>query len=93
MLLYHFGSRDGILDAIVAETSRRLATSAVTMDASLPEIVRSSWSWMTAPSQRGFLNVFYEVCALGGARSDAPRGRRLLPVYGLACVIGRTRYS
>ncbi|MBD5654197.1 MAG: helix-turn-helix transcriptional regulator, partial [Candidatus Eremiobacteraeota bacterium] len=65
MLLYHFGSRDGLLDAVIAETSRRLAHAAATIDGALPEIVRASWAWMTAPQQRGFLNVFYEVCALG----------------------------
>ena len=73
MLLYHFDSRDGLLDVIVAETSRRLASAATTIDGTLPEMIRSSWAWMTAPRQRGFLNVFYEVCALG-ARDAARRG-------------------
>ena len=73
MLLYHFGSRDGLLDAIVTETSRRLATAAGILDGTLAEMVRTSWSWMTAPEQRGFLNVFYEVCALG-ARDASRRG-------------------
>jgi AcrR family transcriptional regulator len=73
MLLYHFGSRDGLLDAVVAETSRRLAVAATTVGGTLPEIIRASWSWMTAPRQRGFQNVFYEVCALG-ARDESRRG-------------------
>jgi AcrR family transcriptional regulator len=73
MLLYHFGSRDGVLDAIVAETSRRLADAAAGIDGTLPEVLRGSWTWMTAPEQRGFLNVFYEVCALG-ARDATRRG-------------------
>jgi AcrR family transcriptional regulator len=73
MLLYHFGSRDGLLDAIVAETSRRLASQGATLDGTLADAIRASWEWMTAPRQRGFLNVFYEVCALG-ARDDARRG-------------------
>ena len=72
MLLYHFGSRDGLLDAVVAETSRRLAAAAPP-SGSLPDMVRASWTWMTAPQQRGFRNVFYEVCALG-ARDPARRG-------------------
>jgi len=72
MLLYHFGTRDGLLDAIVAETSRRLAVAAA-IDGSLADVVQTSWSWMTAPRQRGFLNVFYEVCALG-ARDATRRG-------------------
>jgi AcrR family transcriptional regulator len=73
MLLYHFDSRDGLLDAIVGETSRRLAAEALTLSGSLSEMVRASWSWMTAPRQRGFRNVFYEVCALG-ARDATRRG-------------------
>lgn len=75
MLLYHFGSRDGLLDAIVAETSRRLAAAAA-LDGTLSDMVLASWSWMTAPRQRGFLNVFYEVCALGAR--DATRHALLL---------------
>jgi AcrR family transcriptional regulator len=72
MLLYHFDSRDGLLDAIVLETSRRLAVAA-TLEGTLEEMLRMSWAWMTDPAQRGFLNVFYEVCALG-ARDPARRG-------------------
>ncbi len=72
MLLYHFGSRDGLLDAIVGETSRRLA-DATPLEGTLPEMVRASWTWMTSPRRRGFLNVFYEVCALG-ARDATRRG-------------------
>ncbi len=73
MLLYHFGSREALLDEIVAETSRRLARAAVNPSAPLAEVVRASWSWMTDPHQRGFLNVFYEICALG-ARDPVRRG-------------------
>jgi AcrR family transcriptional regulator len=73
MLLYHFDSRDGLLDAIVAETSRRLAGAVTDINAPLPELIRASWAWMTAPRQRGFINVFYEVCALG-ARDPQRRG-------------------
>jgi len=72
-LLYHFDSRDGLLDAIVSETSRRMAGAAAEIAGDLAETVRASWAWMTRPRQRGFLNVFYEVCALG-ARDPARRG-------------------
>jgi AcrR family transcriptional regulator len=72
-LLYHFGSRDGLMDAVVAETSRRLAVAASGLDGPLPLVVRASWTWMTDPEQRGFVNVFYDVCALG-ARDPARRG-------------------
>ena len=73
MLLYHFDSREGLLDAIVAETSRRLAAAAGDTGAPLPEVLRASWEWMAAPRRRGFVNVFYEVCALG-ARDPSRRG-------------------
>lgn len=72
-LLYHFDSREGLLDAIVSETSRRLAHAAPGIGGTLPEMVEASWSWMTGPRQRGFVNVFYEVCALG-ARDPVRRG-------------------
>jgi AcrR family transcriptional regulator len=73
MLLYHFGSRDGLLDAIVTETSRRLASASASLDGTLSDVIAGSWAWMTAPRRRGFLNVFYEVCALG-ARDPRRRG-------------------
>jgi AcrR family transcriptional regulator len=72
MLLYHFGSRDGLLDAIVAETGRRLAAEAATFHGTLHEVIGASWDWISAPRRRGFLGVFYEVCALG-ARDPSRR--------------------
>ena len=52
MLLYHFGSRDGLLDAVVAETSRRLAEQTALLEGDLPAMVMESWAWMTEPHQR-----------------------------------------
>ena len=71
---------DDVLEAVsrlglggLSLTSRRLAQAASGVGGSLPEMVQASWSWMTAPRQRGFVNVFYEVCALG-ARDPVRRG-------------------
>jgi AcrR family transcriptional regulator len=80
-LLYHFDSRDGVLDAIVAETSRRLAEAAAGMEGTLADVVRASWQWMTRPRQRGFVNVFYEVCALG-VRDPERRGAVASSLFG-----------
>jgi AcrR family transcriptional regulator len=72
MLLYHFGTREGLLDAIIAETSARLAVAAQ-MEGSLADVVLASWARLTSPRGRGLLTVFYEVCALG-ARDPVRRG-------------------
>jgi AcrR family transcriptional regulator len=73
MLLYHFGSRDGLVDATIAETGRRLGTEAASLQGSLHDVVHASWAWISSPRRRGLLKMFYEVCALG-ARDPARRG-------------------
>lgn len=66
MLLYHFGSRDGLVAAIVAateaaqrETLRELAT---TTD-SPAELVRRLWASVSAPELRPFVRLFFETLA------------------------------
>src|SRR6476620_12522525 len=66
MLLYHFGSRDGLVAAIVAATEAaqrdRLRELATTTD-SPAELVRRLWASVAAPELRPFVRLFFETLA------------------------------
>jgi AcrR family transcriptional regulator len=66
MLLYHFGSREGLVAAIVAstearqrDTMRALATRAH----SPAELVRALWAVVSSPELRPFVRLFFETLA------------------------------
>jgi AcrR family transcriptional regulator len=66
MLIYHFGSRDGLLAAVVGELERQqrqvLATLAETPDASPREIALRFWSLVVGPALR-YGPLFFELSA------------------------------
>jgi len=92
MLLYHFGSRDGLVAAVVAateaaqrETLRRLA-----IDADSPaDLVRQLWAQVSAPELRPFVRLFFETLATQsrtpGTATD-PTADWLDTVHGLGPV-------
>ncbi len=92
MLLYHFGSRDGLVAAVVAateaaqrETLRRLA-----VDADSPaDLVRQLWAQVSAPELRPFVRLFFETLATQsrtpGTATD-PTADWLDTVHGLGAV-------
>lgn len=64
MLLYHFGSRAGLVAAIVAqvEARQRATFRALAETISDPaELIRSLWRHLTAPELRPFIRLFFEV--------------------------------
>lgn len=78
MLLYHFGSRDGLLEAIVSEMEDRqrelLASLAET--AQTPRALMTAW-WaeLSGPRLRPFVRLFFEVAgiiAADGTGGDRP---------------------
>jgi AcrR family transcriptional regulator len=67
MLLYHFGSRDGLVAAIVErmEADQRAVLAALAAEATdAADLVRRQWDQLTDPSVRPFLRLFFEVLAL-----------------------------
>ena len=67
MLLYHFGSREGLVAAIVAamETQQRDALAALAEGAPSPrELIEAQWAQLTDPALRPFVALFFEVLAL-----------------------------
>jgi AcrR family transcriptional regulator len=66
MLLYHFGSREGLVAAVVdaTEAAQRDALRALAVDADSPaELVRRQWAQVSAPELRPFVRLFFETLA------------------------------
>jgi len=69
MLLYHFGSREGLVAAIVesVERSQREALLELAADTDDPhELVRRLWTRVSAPELRPFVRLFFEALAASG---------------------------
>jgi AcrR family transcriptional regulator len=67
MLLYDFGSKDALVDEVLAEIRRRLAAMLDERPLELPEI----WAWISAPEREPFLRLFFEVYVRGLDRAHA----------------------
>jgi AcrR family transcriptional regulator len=69
MLLYHFGSRDGLVAAVVelVEADQRRVLAELAATASGPaELVRALWQRVSAPEVRPFVRLFFETVAHRG---------------------------
>jgi AcrR family transcriptional regulator len=77
MLLYHFGSREGLLAAVVGamEAQQRAAMAALAETAATPgELMSGLWRQVSSPEVRPFVRLFFEVFALAtrGAPGTGP---------------------
>jgi AcrR family transcriptional regulator len=66
MLLYHFGSREGLVAAIVeaVESAQRDTLRTLAADADSPaELVRALWAVVSSPDLRPFVRLFFETLA------------------------------
>jgi AcrR family transcriptional regulator len=78
MLLYHFGSREGLLAAIVAtiEAQQRDVMAALTEQAGTArEVMLGLWEQLTRPELLPFVRLFFEVFGL--LAQDTPGTRPL----------------
>lgn len=67
MLLYHFGSRDGLVAAIVQriESDQRALVAALSEVAESPaDLIRRQWAALTDPALWPFVRLFFEATAL-----------------------------
>ncbi|GAA4608203.1 AcrR family transcriptional regulator [Actinoplanes octamycinicus] len=74
MLLHHFGSREGLLAAVVGamEARQRAAMTALAETAAGPEeLMNGVWQAVSSPEARPFVRLFFEVFALA-TRGAAP---------------------
>jgi AcrR family transcriptional regulator len=77
MLIHHFGSREGMLVAVVEEVERRQADALAALDGSPTEVAERFWKMLSDPSLRPFERLFFE-CYVRGANGEPPF-ERLLP--------------
>ena len=77
MLLHHFGSREGLMVAIVQELEARQAALAASLDGAPATLLEQMWVHLRAPELRPFERLFFE-CYARGANGEAPFDR-LLP--------------
>jgi AcrR family transcriptional regulator len=77
MLNFHFGSREGLLAAIVAsiEEQQRVALEELAAEAASPTaLVRAQWAQLTDPALRPAIVLFFEVLALALQRRPGTDG-------------------
>ena len=76
MLLYHFGSRAGLVSAIVesVESAQRALLAELAPDATGPhDLAMKLWRQVSAPEMLPFVRLFFEcVAATGGAGLTDP---------------------
>ena len=78
MLLYHFGSKDGLLLEVVREvearTQARLTQVAEMADMHSDVVIRRMWTYLTDPELAGFERLFFALYgrALQGDRATLP---------------------
>jgi AcrR family transcriptional regulator len=67
MLLYHFGSKDGLLLEVVREvearTQARLAEVVEVSDEQTDVVIRRMWAYLTDPELAGFERLFFALYA------------------------------
>lgn len=70
MLLYHFGSREGLVAAVVGavEADQRATLRALAEEVGSPgELVMALWARVCSPELRPFVRLFFETVAAGVA--------------------------
>jgi AcrR family transcriptional regulator len=80
MLLYHFGSREGLLAAVVGamEARQRATMAALAETATSPaDLMDGVWRQVSSPAVRPFVRLFFEVFAL--ATRGGPGAGQVLP--------------
>jgi AcrR family transcriptional regulator len=74
MLIYHFGSRDGLVAAVVAATEaaqrETFAELAAVADGP-PDLIRALWDRVSSPELRPFVRLFFESVAASGRTRSA----------------------
>ena len=70
MLIYHFGSREGLLAAIVAAMEARQRAAMLAMAGGTPrELMIGLWRQVSSPEVRPFVRLFFEVFPLANRDS------------------------
>jgi AcrR family transcriptional regulator len=79
MLIYHFGSREGLIAAIVAdiEAQQRAVMAAIAEQAGGPrDVLLGLWEQLTRPELLPFVRLFFEVFGLVAQGTPGTEGLR-----------------
>src|SRR4051794_16461467 len=79
MLIYHFGSREGLIAAIVAdiEAQQRVVLATIGEQARSPrEVMLGLWEQLTRPELLPFVRLFFEVFGLVAQGTPGTEGLR-----------------
>jgi AcrR family transcriptional regulator len=74
MLLHHFGSREGLMVAVVEEVEARQTALAASLDGPAGPLLAAMWAHLSDPDLRPFERLFFESYARG-ASGEAPFDR------------------
>jgi AcrR family transcriptional regulator len=77
MLIHHFGSREGMLVAVVEAIEQRQGAVLANLEGSPSDVAERFWATLRDPALRPFERLFFE-CYARGANGEAPFDR-LLP--------------
>ena len=91
MLLYHFGSREGLVAAIVERveaTQRALMAADVPAAATAAEVIRGVWSRVSAPETLPLVRLFFETVAYAGREGTDLTSAWLADAAALAVALG-----
>jgi AcrR family transcriptional regulator len=73
VLLYLFGSKDGLVRALLARArADELALVRSVRGDSLPDLARQTWSWLAAQDHRALLTLWTEAYARSLVEPDGP---------------------
>ena len=73
MVIYHFGSRSGLVTAIVAcveESQRQLLRELATTTTDSATLILALWHRLSAPKMRPFVRLFFETVASSAHSAD-----------------------
>src|SRR5687767_6588612 len=77
MLIHHFGSREGLLVAVVQEVEARQAAIAGVLAGEVDDVLTAMWDHLSDPALRASERLFFE-CYARAANGEQPFDR-LLP--------------
>jgi AcrR family transcriptional regulator len=68
MLVYHFGSKDGLVDTVLATANERLLAGLdpepLTADGTVPALVSGLWSQLSSAEAEPYLRLYFEAYGL-----------------------------
>jgi AcrR family transcriptional regulator len=86
MLVYHFGSKDALVDAVLARANERLLAGLgpepLTAEGTVPALVRGLWSQLSSSEAEPYLRLYFEAYGLALQQPERYRPYLVQTVQG-----------